>query len=121
VITGQVSQLHALLPVEFRAAGGPAVTIEFVVDTGFTGALALPAAAVAALGLPYALHMPATLADDSETHLPVHEATIVWDGHEAKAAVIAAGRRPLLGTALLDGATFTAQFVEGGLVSVVRI
>jgi predicted aspartyl protease len=42
------------------------------------------------------------LADNSEVLLPIHEAIVLWDGEEREVLVIATGRRPLLGTALLD-------------------
>lgn len=63
MIAGRVEKRHALLPVTFRLPKYPDVTIEFVVDTGFTDALCLPFAAVQALGLPYEFDFPATLAD----------------------------------------------------------
>ncbi len=50
-MTGCVENLHALLPVTFRLSNPPDLTIEFVVDTGFTGFLLLPPGAVAAMGL----------------------------------------------------------------------
>ncbi len=117
-MTGYVSQLHALLPVTFRLPNQPDITIDLVVDTGFTGFLTLPPAAVAALQLPYLEDTPANLATDEEVELPVHVATIVWNGVEREVRVLATGRRPLLGTALLDGNELVAQFRDGGLVTV---
>ena len=118
MMTGRVSQLHALLSVTFRLPNQPDLTIEFVVDTGFTGFLTLPLPAVAALQLPYLEATPAKLATDDEVELPVHGATILWHGAEREVRVLATGRRPLLGTALLDGQEFTAQFTEDGFVTV---
>ena len=117
-MTGRVADLHALLPVTFRLPGQPDVALEFVVDTGFTGFLTLPPAAVAALALPYLEDTPANLATDAEVQLPVHVAVIVWNGLEQAVRVLAMGRRPLLGTALLDGHEFVAQFRDSGLVTV---
>lgn len=51
-MTGRVEHLHVLLPVTLRLPNQPELTIEFVVDTGFTGFLTLPPTAVAALRLP---------------------------------------------------------------------
>lgn len=118
MITGRVENRHALLPVLFRFPNLPDVSIEFVVDTGFTDALCLPAAAVTAMGLPFGFNFPASLADGSSVMLPVHEATIVWEGAERRVHVLATGNRPLIGTALLDGAELLIQFAEGGLVTV---
>lgn len=94
------------------------MSIEFVVDTGYTGTLTLPLAVVAALGLPFAYDLPAVLADDSEVVVAVHAAVIVWNGEAQETRVLAMGRRPLLGTALLSGTDFFAQFDEGGEVGV---
>jgi clan AA aspartic protease len=117
-MSGQVAQLHALMPVVFRLFGLPDVTIEFVVDTGFTGALSLPLAAVIAMGLPFLENMRANLANDTDVILPVHVATIVWHGVERRVRVLATGRRPLLGTALLDGNYLGIEFHNGGEVHI---
>ena len=118
MIAGKVQSYHAFVPVTFRLAGRSDVAIEFVVDTGFVGFLTLPPAAVAALGLPFLHDTPANLTDDSEVQLAVHEATIVWQGAEQRVRVLATGKRPLLGMALLDGQELVVQCRDGGLVTV---
>jgi clan AA aspartic protease len=118
MIAGKVQGHHALVPVTFRLAGRPDVTIEFVVDTGFVGFLTLPPTAVTALGLPFLHDTPANLADDSEVQLPVHVATIIWQGTERRVRLLATGKRPLLGMALLDGQELVVQCTDGGLVTV---
>jgi clan AA aspartic protease len=118
VITGSVQNLHGLVPVTFRLPNKPDLALEFVVDTGFVGYLTLPPAAVQALGLSYEHTTPANLADDSEVQLPVYAATILWDGVEREVRVLATGKRPLLGTALLDGYELVVQFTDNGLVTI---
>lgn len=118
MMQGYVQNRHALLPVTFRLPGRPDLVIEFVVDTGFTGELTLSLQAVAALQLFYATEQPSRLADDSKILIPVYFATIVWKGIEQQVSVLATGRRPLLGTSLLDGSELVSQFVENGLVIV---
>jgi clan AA aspartic protease len=118
VIHGRVSGLQARASIPFRRSGQPDVAIEFVVDTGFEGALTLPPAAVTALGLPYLIDIDANLADDTRAKVAVHEATIEWDGAEVAVAVLAMGRRPLLGTALLDGRRLSIEFLDGGDVRI---
>jgi clan AA aspartic protease len=118
MMTGHVLNRHLLLPVTLRLPNQPDLTIEFCIDTGFTDYLTLPAAAVAAMHLPYIARVPADLADDSTIEISVHAATILWNGIERDVRVLATGRRPLLGTALLDGNELVAQFAEGGLVTV---
>jgi predicted aspartyl protease len=62
--------------------------------------------------------MPVNLADNSEVILPVHEAVILWNGEEREVRVLATGRRPLVGTALLDEHELVVQFTQGGLVTI---
>lgn len=118
MMTGSVRSMHILLPVTFRLREPPDVTIEFVVDTGFTGALTLPPTAVAAMGFPFLHRIPAQLADGSFVEMAIHSATIVWNGIDIEARVLATGERPLLGIGLLAGSELTAQFREDGLVTI---
>lgn len=118
MITGRVENFHAFVPVVFRLPGRRDVTIEFVVDTGFVGFLTLPPAAVTTLGLPFLHDTAANLADDSEVQLSVHAATIVWQGVEQRVRVLATGKRPLLGMALLNDQELVVQCTDGGLVTV---
>jgi predicted aspartyl protease len=69
VIQGHVVQ--AQVGIAFRLPPHPDVVIEFVIDTGFEGALTLPPDAVAALGLPYLIDIDANLADDTRTKVAV--------------------------------------------------
>lgn len=116
MIRGNVVGLQARISVAFRVADPPDVAIEFVVDTGFEGALTLPPAAIAALGLPYLTELNANLANDDNIQADVHVATIMWNGVEREVAVLAIGRRPLLGAALLDGHHLGVDFADNGPV-----
>ena len=113
---GIVRDLQARVQVVFRLPGQPNLAVECVVDTGFAGALTLSPDAISALGLPFFQEIDANLADDSDVKTAVHLATILWDGRELEIAVLAMGRRPLLGTALLDGKRLCADFVGDGQV-----
>jgi predicted aspartyl protease len=48
----------------------------------------------------------------------IHQATVIWHGGDRDIAVLAMGRRPLLGTALLEDSNLNIDFYEGGLVVV---
>ena len=111
---GRVVNFQARVEVTFRLTNLPDVTIEFVVDTGFEGALTLPIIAVEALNLPYYTDLYANLADDSVTKTNVHRANILWDGELLGVAVLAMGKRPLLGTTLLKNKHLGIDFVESG-------
>ena len=118
MMTGRVFNRQLLVPVTFRLPGQPSFALEFVVDTGFVGYLTLPLSAVTALGLMYEFDMLANLADDSIVKLPVYKAIIVWNGAERPVRILAMGKRPLLGTALLDGCEMLSQFRDGGQLTV---
>jgi clan AA aspartic protease len=118
VIVGKVERLHPTVPVTFQLSSDLDLTIEFVVDTGFVGFLTLPVVAVAAMGLPFEYDTPANLADDSEVQLPVHGATIFWEGTLRRVRVLATGKRPLLGMSLLHGSSLSIDCTEAGIVRI---
>jgi clan AA aspartic protease len=118
VIHGTVVGLQAQVNLILCCAGQRRVEIECVVDTEFAGALTLPPDVVADLELPFIISMKANLADDSNVMTPIHQATILWHGLERDIAVLAMGRRPLLGTALLEDSNLNIDFYEGGVVVV---
>jgi clan AA aspartic protease len=121
VISGTVTELHAIVSVTFLLPNGSRFPIEFVVDTGFTGDLCIPTEAVALMELPFLYDLPARLADNSQLSLSMHQALILWSGETRVAHVLATGKRPLLGTAMLDGYELVVQFAEGGLVTIEAI
>ena len=116
MIQGKVTNLQAEVEVIFILPGRPNLRIVFVVDTGFAGALTLPDTVIAALQMPFLQEMTANLADDNSVKTDVHIASILWNGQQRNVAVLAMGRRPLLGTALLAGNQLVSNFVDGGLV-----
>jgi predicted aspartyl protease len=61
------------------------------------------------------------MADDRNVLVFVHAATIRWNGEERDVEVLAVGKRPLLGTLLLDEHDVSIQFTDGGLVSIDRL
>lgn len=118
MISGIVTDRHATVALTFLLPNGSIISIEFVIDTGFTGELCLPVEAVSLMGLTFRHDIPANLADNSEVLLPIHEAIVLWDSEEREVLIIATGRRPLLGTSLLDEQELVIQFIEGGLVTI---
>lgn len=94
---------------------------DVVLDTGFTGELTLPPAAITALALPLDHYRPATLADGSITLMTVYKAVVEWDGTARSVDVLESEGIPLLGTSLLDGCEVLIEFKEGGRVVVTRL
>jgi clan AA aspartic protease len=117
VIQGNVVGLQAQIGVLFCLAGRSQILeIKCVVDTGFEGFLTLPPAAVMQLQLSYLTNLNANLADNSSIQTDVYLATILWNGIERDVPVLAMGRRPLIGTALLRDYHLGIDFCDGGTV-----
>jgi clan AA aspartic protease len=121
MIHGTVVELQARINVVLCPPGRSDVEIECVVDTGFEGALTLPPDIVAALSLPYLTRISANLADDSNVMTRLHLVTIIWHGVEREVIVLAMGRRPLIGTALIEDYHLSVDFCEGGSVIIDEI
>ncbi len=99
----------------------PGVGIEFVVDTGFTDFLTLPEESIRAMGLSFSHRAYGTLADGKPIEFDVYAATILWNEKECVIPVVATGKRPLLGTSLLEQHELRIEFIEQGNVSVRKI
>ena len=115
---GVISGHKATVAVSFLLPGQPKLTLEFVIDTGYEGALTLPLAAVELLKLPFSHRIVTNLADDSAAPVSVHVATILWDDKEWEVPVLAMGKRPLLGTLLLENHDIALHFTDGGDVEI---
>jgi clan AA aspartic protease len=117
VIQGNVVGLQAQVGVLFCLADRSQILeIKCVVDTGLEGFLTLPPAAVSQLQLPYLTNLNANLADNSSIQTDVYLATILWHEIERNVSVLAMGRRPLIGTALLRDYHLGIDFRDGGTV-----
>ena len=121
MMQGSVKDGRASLPITFRLSSQPDFQIEFVVDTGFNDYLTLPPQAISAMNLPQYSNTSVRLADGTETMLSIHSATIVWGEIEIIVPVLAAGVKPLIGTALMDGHHLSIYFQIDGSVNLTAI
>lgn len=110
--------LQARMSILLCPSGRANIEIECVVDTGFEGFLTLPSTVVSELRLPYVAPIDANLADNSRIVTNVYQGIVIWDGIERAIPVLAMGRRPLIGTALLAGYHLGIDFCEGGTMLV---
>ncbi len=102
-----------------RGPGGVVADVDMVVDTGFTGALVLPAAVVAALGLPWRSGGTAVLADGSTQQTDYYEAELEWGPGWLSVLAMSVGPEALLGMRLLAGHRLAVEGSPGGSVEIV--
>jgi clan AA aspartic protease len=121
MIQGIVVKGRPTVSVMFLLPQQPEFEIDFVVDTGFNDYLTLPLQAIRLMNLPLYSSVSARLADNSESLIPIHLATILWDGEEKVVPVLATGLKPLLGTSLLKGFRLEIDFEVNGLVSIYKL
>lgn len=119
MITGQVTpDREAIVALIVRGPTGAELSVETVLDTGFTEFLTLPAAVITALGLPYQYALPMILADGSVIQAPVYEVTVVWGGQDRVIPAQETESDPLLGMSLLFGSHLSMDAVDGGQVAI---
>ena len=87
-----------------------------MIDTGYSGALALPPELVAELELPHVFSSKAALVDDTEVSFRVHRVTTLWDSEPRHIEADAVGSTPLVGMLLLDSHNLNIEVVDGGRV-----
>lgn len=121
MITGAVmGNLDPIVQLLVRDAQGIEKPVDFVVDTGFNGYLALPQRRIDALGLPVSGSDNLLLADGSIAASLLYDAIVVWDGQERTVNVIELAGDPLIGTSLLFDHDVTVRFINGGQVIIAR-
>ncbi len=119
MITGSVNSLReALVRLAILGPHGQELEVEAIVDTGYNGALTLPAATIAALRLPFRTRGRAVLGDGTTTFFDSYVARVVWGQRTRRLVIDASESEPLLGTALLDGHQLTIQVIEAGEVTI---
>lgn len=122
MISGGVNaRSEAVVQLQVRGPGGIALNVDTVVDSGFSGALTLPAATVAALGLVRQSGSVAVLADGSVRPIEIYAAEVEWDSVWRPILVSAVGEEPLLGMRLLAGHELRIAIVPGGVVEISRL
>jgi clan AA aspartic protease len=117
MITGVVDAgLEARIPLFVEDSSGQPHPIDAVVDSGFTGFLALPSALITSLGLSWQHQQQVRLGDGSIKWLDVYSAVIIWDSQPRKVYVTAIDPDPLVGMKLLEGKEVRIRVKVGGPV-----
>ena len=93
------------------------ITVTAVVDTAFTGALALPSRTVQELGLTYQDERLVRLAAGRRS-VRIYGAAISWFGQPRAVPVHETDDKPLIGNMLLNNCRLSIDFREGGAVTI---
>lgn len=109
---------EAIIKVAVGRIGLPKVTVDAVIDTGFTSFLSLPLSMITDLGLPWHYRDVGTLGDGSEVVFEIYKAAVIWNGQNQIVDVAASEADPLVGMGLLYGFKLQIEAVEGGLVTI---
>jgi clan AA aspartic protease len=109
---------EAIIKVAVGRIGSSKITVDAVIDTGFTSFLSLPLSVITNLGLPWHYRDIGTLGDGSEVVFEIYKASVIWDGKEQVVDVAAADADPLVGMGLLYGFKIQIEAVEGGCVKI---
>ncbi|MGB5594274.1 MAG: clan AA aspartic protease [Crocosphaera sp.] len=109
---------EATIKLAVGRIGSPKITVDAVIDTGFTSFLSLPPSIISSLGLPWHYRDTGTLGDGSEVIFEIYKASVIWDGQNQIVDVVASDADPLVGMGLLYGFKLQIEAIEGGLVKI---
>ena len=125
MITGRVSSdglnLRPIVELPVRVENGPKVPIEAIVDTGFTGYLAISREMIELLSLEPVSDQVMTLADGCRALFLVYRAVVEWFGTLRQMDVHRAGGDSLVGMAMLQNHNLQIQAIHGGDVSITPV
>ena len=113
--------LRPLVPIVVQGANGQERKIPVLLSTGFQEVLLLPAADVAALGLPQTGTQAVTFPDGSQINATVHPAKILLAGEAVDVDILAGGHEPRMGLALLQDCRLSMRFTAGAAINIERL
>ena len=117
MILGHVRDNLPRVTLSLPGIAGP-VFIEFIVDTGFDGELALPSSLVRQLEADYQGDKPIMLADSFARSQPSFEVALDWEEESRPTEILVLEGAALLGSVLLAGSLLQAEMTDGGEVSI---
>ncbi len=119
MIRGKVNRhQQAVIPIAIMGSDDGLQSLEFVLDTGFTGYLTLPPDSIRLLGLPSAGHRIFELANGEPFEFNTYLATVSWHGRLCDALVLQSDSVPLLGMDLLWDSSVRLQAWADGEVTI---
>ena len=119
MISGRIADLRlAWVPVSIQSGSGSWQTLLAIIDTGFTGELALPERHVRQLGLELNDDSSIIPATGESLRVLAGNVQIMWPGRQRQVRVVQAGTHPLLGMRLLWENRITIDAVTDGAVTI---
>jgi clan AA aspartic protease len=119
VISGSVDErLNLLVPLTVKGFNGQELSIQAVLDTGFSNWLSLTDEQVQFLGLLPSGTAESALADGSVVPVVLYMGIVVWEGIERLVEVVGGDTDPLLGVKLLEGNRLVVDFRSGGTIEI---
>ncbi len=110
---------EAVIPLTLlRSTAEETMSVEAVIDTGFTDRLTLPPDVVDELGLPLRGSAEVVLADGGIETLPMYRVRLLWHDRERTIRAYAASGDPLVGMTLLSGSELRIRVMGGGTVEI---
>ena len=106
------------MSVELQDSNGTLQQFRCVLDTGFTGYIALPAASIRQLGLTPIGPRNTTLLGIYSAPVSTYDGIAYWHGQTVEITVLETQRESVIGMALLEDSTLTVQVWDGGEVLV---
>ena len=116
MILGHVRDRFPRISLSLPSRNGP-LLVEFIVDTGFDGDLALPQSLINRLKAIVSDAHDVRLADGSQQERTYYEIELEWQEESRLTEVLVLDFHPLLGVGLLEGNLLQAEMQTGGEVS----
>jgi clan AA aspartic protease len=113
---GLVRDKFPLLTLSLPGLNGP-LALEFIVDTGFEGELALPPSLLRRLEVGLVGDRPILLADGTIVRRSCFEVELEWDAEVRTVEIIELDGNPLLGVELMAESLLQVEMTDGGAVS----
>lgn len=116
MVSGAVQAREAVVPISIGGRDGSPYVFDAVLDTGFTGTLALPAGMIERARTVPLRPIRVTLANGEQYACAAYAVAVHWHGEQLTRRVYAMGDRPLIGMGLLTGSRLVVDVTEGGEV-----
>ncbi len=108
--------LYAFSPIHVQGPSGQSDIFVAIVDTGYTGAIALPSQTIEMLGLEWHRDGFLLMGDARRVSVPTFTAKVIWQGLTRTVSVHQTEGEPTLGMELFRGTNLCIDFRENGSI-----